>query len=168
MSPEAHRKLKQRLMALAKEVGNVKICAYVILYALAREFGQVCVEGDRFSKGPATNRRAKWARHGSSSMLVAILRGESRMQLCALQRRCSSKLCEDVPIRARLLESRLANSSTHCSRTHLRGGSYTYAKRMIYFAITHHPLRELDVNCSSSRFALRTIAPKKSPHARSA
>ena len=36
MSAQQHRELKQKVTALAKEVGNVRFCAYVILHALAR------------------------------------------------------------------------------------------------------------------------------------
>jgi hypothetical protein len=36
MSPEQHRDLKQKVMESAREVGNVKFCAYVILHELAR------------------------------------------------------------------------------------------------------------------------------------
>ncbi|MGO9059435.1 MAG: hypothetical protein ACLQU2_18940 [Candidatus Binataceae bacterium] len=36
MSAEQHRDLKQKVMESAREVGNVKFCAYVILHELAR------------------------------------------------------------------------------------------------------------------------------------
>ncbi len=36
MSAQRHRELKQKVTALAREVGKVKLCTYVILHALAR------------------------------------------------------------------------------------------------------------------------------------